>query len=170
MNGGGTVYREWSSSPESGRLRRQDKAQRQSLMSRFRGRPSSRCSANTKRLSLARPSTRVGKHRRDVYFARRRTVAHRSGRHHGAVDVKFHEVFQRPGLPSGRRHMGQRQGADLAGETEIRRRGKRRGVWLRELLSFWEVPRPALRSRTNAAPAKRRETAGPRRRQRQSES
>ena len=72
------------------------------------------------RLSLARSTTGVGKHRRDVYFARRSTVAHRSGRHHGTVEVEFHEVFQRPGLPRRRRHMGQRQGAVLADETEIR--------------------------------------------------
>jgi hypothetical protein len=37
QNGGGTVYRESSSTAEGGRLRRQDKAQRQSLMSRARG-------------------------------------------------------------------------------------------------------------------------------------
>lgn len=90
--GGGTLSRESSSSPEGGRLRRQDKAQRQSLMSMVSWRPSSRCSANTKRLSLARSSTRYENHRRDVWFARRRTVAHRSHRQPGTVDASFTRI------------------------------------------------------------------------------
>lgn len=98
----------------------------------------------TQRLSFGDDVNQSGEHRRDVYFARRSTVAHRCGRHHGTVKVRFHKVFQRPGLPSGRRHMGQRQGAGLAEKTPTVGVGtnwpvgKARGVldvWLRILLA-----------------------------------